>query len=246
MADDIEGNILMEIAIVDDEKIICNEIKKRIKKIKPCCHADEYARGEDMLFADKLYNIVFLDIQLKGRDGIDIAEELRQKSENTIVIFITGVKDYVFQAFDVAAFHYLLKPIDAEKFEEVFARAWKEAEKRKRNETGFLLIRTRNRTFPLPKDSILYVESRGKKAEIHTARETISMYASLSGLQAELGEEFYRSHRGYLVNMAYVSEYYHDSILLANGESIYLAKEKYQEFARAYMRYLRGGGVIHG
>lgn len=129
MADDIEGNILMEIAIVDDEKIICNEIKKWIKKIKPCCHADEYARGEDMLFADKLYNIVFLDIQLKGRDGIDIAEELRQKSENTIVIFITGVKDYVFQAFDVAAFHYLLKPIDAEKFEEVFARAWKEAEK---------------------------------------------------------------------------------------------------------------------
>ena len=244
MADDIEGNILMEIAIVDDEKIICNEIKKRIKKIKPCCHADEYARGEDMLFADKLYNIVFLDIQLKGRDGIDIAEELRQKSENTIVIFITGVKDYVFQAFDVAAFHYLLKPIDAEKFEEVFARAWKEAEKRKRNETGFLLIRTRNRTFPLPKDSILYVESRGKKAEIHTARETISMYASLSGLQAELGEEFYRCHRGYIVNLAYIAEYGKDSITLTNGARVYLAKKKYGEFVKAYMWYLQSGGVF--
>lgn len=246
MADDIEGNILMEIAIVDDEKIICDEIKKRIKKIKPCCHADEYARGEDLLFADKLYNIVFLDIQLEGRNGIDIAEELQQKSENTIVIFVTGIKDYVFQAFDVAAFHYLLKPIDAEKFEEVFLRAWREAEKRKGKETGLLLVRTRNRTFPLPKGSIFYVESRGKKAEIHTARETVSMYASLNSLQAELGEGFYRSHRGYLVNMAYVSEYYHDSILLTNGERVYMAKEKYQEFVREYMHYLRGGGVIHG
>lgn len=236
----------MEIAIVDDEKIICDDIKKRIAEIKSCCHTEEYTRGEDLLLADKVYDIVFLDIQLEGADGIDTAGKLRQKSENTIIIFVTGIKEYVFQAFDVAAFHYLLKPIDAEKFREVFMRAWQKAEKRKRDETDLLLIKTRERTFPLPKSNIIYVESRGKKAEIHTGRETLTMYASLNGLQAELGEGFYRSHRGYLVNMAYVSEYYHDSILLTNGERVYLAKEKYQEFVRAYMRYLRGGGIIHG
>lgn len=246
MTDGIEVHILMEIAIVDDEKIICDEIKKRIAEIEPCCSADGYANGESLLLADKVYDIVFLDIQLEGRNGIDTAKELRQRSENTIVIFVTGAKDYVFQAFDVAAFHYLLKPIEGKKFEEVFVRACREAEKRKKEETGLLLVRTRNRTFPLPKDSILYVESRGKKAEIHTGRETISMYASLNGLQAELGDGFYRSHRGYLVNMAYVSEYYHDSILLTGGERVYLAKEKYQEFVREYMRYLKDGGIIHG
>lgn len=236
----------MTIAICDDENVICHQIEQLIKEQKTDCDIRKFLSGEELLREENGFDLIFLDIQMEGINGIETARRLQKKQGEAILIFVTGLKEYVFEAFDVSAFHYLLKPIDAEKFEEVFARAWKEAEKRKRNETGFLLIRTRNRTFPLPKDSILYVESRGKKAEIHTARETISMYASLSGLQAELGEEFYRSHRGYLVNMAYVSEYYHDSILLANGESIYLAKEKYQEFARAYMRYLRGGGVIHG
>lgn len=81
---------------------------------------------------------------------------------------------------------------------------------------------------------------------MHTVKETIELYASLNGMEAELGMSFYRCHRGYLVNMAYVSEYCHDSILLSNGETIYLAKEKYQEFVKEYMRYLKSGGVSHG
>lgn len=146
----------------------------------------------------------------------------------------------------MGAFHYLLKPLDPKKFVEVFLRAVEEIEKRKKEETELFLVKTRKRTYPIPKRGILYVESRGKKAEIHTDRETIELYASLSGLAAELGARFYRCHRGYLVNLAYVSEYQHDSILLADGETVYLAKEKYQEFVKAYMRYLRGGGISHG
>ena len=103
-----------------------------------------------------------------------------------------------------------------------------------------------NRTFPLLKNSLIYVESRGKKAELHTLKETIEIYASLNGLQAKLGPGFYRCHRGYLVNMAYVSEYFHDSVLLSNGETVYLAKEKYQEFAKEYMHYLKNGGASYG
>lgn len=242
----MRGPVLMEIAIVDDEKIICDEIKKLILATKPYCHADEYLRGEELLLSEKVYDIVFLDIQLDGRDGIDIAKEIRQKSENTIVIFVTGTKDYVFQAFDVAAFHYLLKPIDAAKFEEVFTRASFEVEKRRKAENEFLFVKTRSKTIPLAKNSLLYVESRGKKAELHTVKEKIEIYASLNGLEAKLGTGFYRCHRGYLVNMAYVSEYYHDSILLTNGEMIYLAKEKYQEFVKEYMHYLKNGGVSYG
>lgn len=237
---------MITIAILDDEKRIREEIEALILKREADCLIDGYERGEDLLLAGKTYDIVFLDIQLEGKNGIETARLLRQKSENTVLIFVTGAKDYVFQAFDVAAFHYLLKPIEKEKFEEVLVRALREVEKRKKDETDFLLIKTRNRTFPLAKSSILYVESRGKKAEIHTGKETVAMYASLNGLEAELGAGFYRCHRGYLVNLAYVSEYHHDSILLTNGETIYLAKEKYQEFVKEYMRYLKGGGTALG
>ncbi|MBD5551719.1 MAG: response regulator transcription factor [Lachnospiraceae bacterium] len=236
----------MKIAIVDDEKIIREEIENLIRERKPDCYIESFESGDALLLAEKQYDIVFLDIQLEGRNGIDTARILRQKSESTVLIFVTGAKDYVFQAFDVAAFHYLLKPLERTKFEEVLDRALREAEKKKKTETELLLIKTRNRTIPMPKSNILYVESRGKKAEVHTAKETLEMYASLNGLESDLGAGFYRCHRGYLVNMAHVSEYYHDSILLTSGETIYLAKEKYPEFVKEYMHYLKNGGTSYG
>lgn len=237
---------MMRIAVVDDENVICRTIEELIREREPACLVDSYGSGEELLLAGSRYDIVFLDICLKGQSGIETAKILRQRSEDTVLIFLTGTKDYVFQAFDVAAFHYLLKPVEKEKFWEVLERALREAKKRGTEEAEFLLIKTRNRTFPLQKSGILYVESRGKKAEVHTVRETIEIYASLSGLEGELGAAFYRCHRGYLVNMAYVSEYYHDGIRLSNGEIIYLAKEKYPEFVKEYMRYLKGGGVSYG
>lgn len=93
----------------------------------------------------------------------------------------------------------------------------------------------------MEKDSILYIESRGKKVEIHTKGETIEAYASMNELEAQLGKGFFRCHRGYLVNMAYVAEYDSESITLNNGEYVYMAKEKYREFVKSYMRYLRNG-----
>ena len=83
------------------------------------------------------------------------------------------------------------------------------------------------------------MESERRKVEIHTQRENITVYATMKHLEKELGEGFYRCHRGYLVNMAYVSEYGMGTIQLQNGESIYLARDKYSEFVRAYTGYLK-------
>ena len=178
---------------------------------------------------------------MEGTDGIETAKRLRQRDEDTILIFITGIREYVFEAFDVAAFHYLLKPIEVDKFREVFRRAGRELEKRKSKRRETVFIKTRNRSFSLEKDSILYIESRGKKVEIHTTGETIEAYASMNEMEGQLGGGFFRCHRGYLVNMAYVAEYDSGSITLNNEECVYLSKEKYGEFVKAYMRYLRNG-----
>ena len=105
---------MIKIAVVDDERYIREDIKNRIELTGSGAVVDGFPSGEAFLHAGKQYDIVFLDIQLGGMDGIDIARELRQKSENVILIFVTGTKEHVFQAFDVAAFHYLLKPIEPE------------------------------------------------------------------------------------------------------------------------------------
>ena len=231
----------LNIAICDDEEIIREQIKELTEKEKSGLCMELYETGDALLAFGKQFDIVFLDIQMEGTDGIETAKRLRQKEEDTILIFITGIREYVFEAFDVAAFHYLLKPIEEEKFREVFRRAGRELEKRKSKRRETVFIKTRNRSFSLEKDSILYIESSGKKVEIHTTGETIEAYASMNEMEGQLGGGFFRCHRGYLVNMAYVAEYDSGSITLNNGEYVYLAKEKYGEFVKAYMRYLRNG-----
>ena len=231
----------LNIAICDDEKAIREQINELIEKEKAGICSALYETGDALLAADKKFDIVFLDIQMEGTDGIETAKKLRERDEDTILIFITGIREYVFQAFDVAAFHYLLKPVEEDKFHEVLHRAERELGKRKSKRRETVFIKTRNRSFSLEKDSILYIESRGKKVEIHTTGETIEAYASMNEMEGQLGGGFFRCHRGYLVNMAYVAEYDSGSITLNNGGYVYLAKEKYGEFVKAYMRYLRNG-----
>lgn len=225
--------------MVDDEKAIREHICGLIKKQKPESRIRSYATGEELLASGEFFDIAFLDVRMSGMDGIETARRLREKQEETVLIFITGIKDYVFDALDLYAFQYLLKPVDEEKFAEVLERAKKEAVRKK--EKRELFIKSKNLT--LGEDDILYIESRGKKVEIHTVRESIEIYASMEELSGQLGEGFYRCHRAYLVNMAHITEYGNDSILLANGDSVYLAKKKYGEFVKAYMWYLQNGGV---
>ncbi|MCM1174044.1 MAG: LytTR family DNA-binding domain-containing protein [Blautia sp.] len=243
----------MKIAICDDEKTLCEQLRNLIQQQKTAGKIDAvdfYETGGGLLAASKHYDMIFLDIRMEGVDGIETARTLRGRKEDAVLIFVTGLKDYVFEAFDVAAFHYLLKPLREEKFAEVFERAVEEVEKIKRKEAGKeaqaeqLLIRRKGRSIRLEKAQVLYVESRQRKALLHTARETIEIYATMNALEKELGEPFYRCHRGYLVNLSCIAGYTGDTITVYNGENIYLAREKYQEFVKRYMRYLRDGGTI--
>ena len=235
---------MIRIAIVDDEKVIREQIKKLIEIRQTDCEIDAYGTGEDLLKAGKGYDIVFLDIQMDGMNGIDTARALRQNAENTVLIFITGVKEYVFDAFDVAAFHYLIKPIEELKFYEVYDRAVLEVGKRKQQANGQLFVKTRNRNATFNQSDIIYIESRAKKVEIHTKTDIVEAYAAIGELEKQLVGSFYRCHRGYLVNMAFITEYGYDSITLHNGETIILSKDKYSEFVKVYMRYLKNGGGI--
>jgi len=95
----------LNIAICDDEKIVRLQIKGLIEKQKADGNLELYETGEELLAVGKHFDVVFLDIQMEGMNGIDTARALREQNEETVLIFITGIKEYVFDAFDVAAFH---------------------------------------------------------------------------------------------------------------------------------------------
>ncbi len=156
----------MNIAVVDDEEAIREQISGFIKKRNPDFNISGFATGEGLLAAGKDFDIIFLDIQMEGMGGIEAARTLRQSGVDAVVIFITGIREYVFEAFDVSAFHYLLKPIEEQKFMEVLGRAAEEAGKRKGQREKQIFIRAKNQGYTLNLNSILYIESRGKKVEI--------------------------------------------------------------------------------
>ena len=89
---------------------------EKIKKLLPDAVIEKYLSGDELIASGCEPDILFLDIQMPGMDGMETARILRQKNEKMVLIFVTAVEEYVFQAFDVAAFHYLVKPFSDEKF----------------------------------------------------------------------------------------------------------------------------------
>ena len=109
----------MRIAICDDEVSMVQILEEKIKKLLPDAVIDKYLSGDELIASGSKPDILFLDIQMPGMDGMETAKVLRQDNENMILIFVTAAEEYVFQAFDVGAFHYLVKPFSDEKLKEV-------------------------------------------------------------------------------------------------------------------------------
>ncbi len=154
-----------------------------------------------------------------------------------ILIFIAEGKKHVLDVFDVEAFHYLLKPIDEEKLKEVLKRAENHCKLQKEKEP--LIIRVNGENCYVPKEEILYAENYARKVILHLGERQIAYYAKMGELEEQLGESFFRVHRGYLVNLRAVRSYHTAGVVLKNGEEILMAKSKFQKFEEVYMDFLR-------
>ena len=230
----------MRIARCDDETRGRERIRTLLDKEFSGAQTSEFDSGMKLIEAVKggyQPDIVLLDIAMEGMKGMETAKELRSLSD-VILIFVTGIKEQVFQAFDVGAFHYLMKPVDKEKLKDVLIRAEKEVERRG-GTPRFLLIKTAGKYRRIPVEDILYVENNGRKVVLHTHTEQLEYYERMNHLEEVLGEGFFRCHRGYLVALAAVSEYDNTSITVVSGDKIYLSKQKSAEFAKRCSQFMR-------
>ena len=232
----------MKIGICDDEKEIREMLQDKVQNLYPKADILLYASGEELL-AGELPDILLLDIQMQGKSGIETAEELRLTDEQLIIIFVTAMEDYVFQAFDVDAFHYLVKPFSDEKFSEVLQKAARQFADRENREFGYtkkehanLLITTGGKHITVNFEDIVYAEVFDRKVIIHTMNEDIEYYGKLKDLEEKAGDDFYRPHRAYLVNFRFIRKYKATAIYLEKGQAL-MAKQNYQGFVKSYLRY---------
>lgn len=230
----------MRIAICDDEKNIRELIKGKIANQYPNANIIFYNSGEELLLSDEHIDILFLDIQMSGKNGMETARELRKKDKSVIIIFVTAAEEYVFQAFDVGAFNYIVKPIDDTKFTEVLHRAIEEWNAKKLTnqepEEKYLMINNGGVHIKVTIDDIVYAEVFNRKVVIHKLNETIEYYGKMADLEALAGNNFFRPHRAYLINFKYVEKYDATTIYLEKGTAL-MAKQKYPEFVKKYMKY---------
>ena len=231
---------MLRIAVCDDDKWMRQYLQTVIRQ-KTGIQADLYESGEAFLEGREDYDILFLDICFEENavnhklNGMETARKLRKYSD-ALIIFITAMPDYVYEAYDVEAFHYLLKPIDERKLCEVVRRAVSKAEEKKTSPS--LLIKTNGKFVQIQAEDIFYAENDGRKITLHTRNGLFSYYEKMEVLEQKLTGGFFRSHRGYLVNLQEVAGYDRTSITLKCGETVFLSKQKYNGFVEAYMNYL--------
>lgn len=243
---------MIKIAICDDEANVRSYLSSLIRAQDCPCEIVEYASADDCLADHREIDLLFLDIELatdrSGLDGMALARKIRERATGTqpVIIFVTGYERYVFDAFDVGAFQYLLKPVDEEKFAQVFARAVEQiAANRENPQKGRVLtLQSANTSKTIPLDSIYYIESSNHRVELHLKDGEFACYAKIGDLELELQDQFFRIHKGYLVNLSYVDGYSKTEVTLTNGERLLLSKYKYQDFVKAYLHFLKKGAGL--
>ena len=241
---------MIKIAICDDEANVRAYLISLIRAQSCPCEIAEYASAGDCLADTQEIDLLFLDIELttdrSGLDGMALARQIRERATGTqpVIIFVTGYERYVFDAFDVGAFQYLLKPVDEEKFAQVISRAVAQIGIAKEKPGRVLTLQSANTSKTVPLDSIYYIESSNHKVKLHLKDDEFAYYAKIGALELELQDQFFRIHKGYLVNLSYVAGYSKTEVTLTNGERLLLSKYKYQDFVKAYLHFLKKGAGL--
>lgn len=245
----------MNVAICDDEEYVRVYIRRMIERQKVTCKITEFSSGRELLEFQKeqgeeAIDLLFLDISMKDISGMDAAQQLRDQRKQKgkavwgslpLLIFVTGHSEYIGEAFSVNAFQFLIKPVKEQEFEKVFVQAVEEYHRLitgKPREKRGLIVRNRTVTRNISADDIYYVESSNRKVILCLEQEKIAYYDRISQLEQELGKNFFRVHKGYLIHMKYVERYSRTEVRMANGDNVLISKYKYQDFVKAYLEYM--------
>ena len=192
---------------------------------------DGFPSAESFLFryaGESDYDILLLDIEMGTMDGVTMAKELRKSNDTVQIIFITGYSDYISEGYEVAALHYLMKPVNEEKLCLVLDRA---AEKLAKNER-VLNFEVSGEMVRVPIYQIRYADVLGNYVTVH-AQTDVTVKMTLGELEKQLDERFYRVGRSALVNLTQISRVTRAEIRLNDGTAIPLPRGAYEGVNRA-------------
>lgn len=231
----------MKIAICDDQERESNEVEKWIKALIPDSKDYElfkYFSGEALLEAihTEAFDIIFLDIEMKGINGLETARKIRKDHKRAIIVFLTNYKEFSIDGYEVGAFRYLLKG----QHESVYIQKFRDIIREYNSRYKTLDIYTRDMFKKVYVDEISYFEVYRKKVTLHTIdRKQYEYNKPLCDIEKELvGDQFKKPHKSYLVNLTAIDKITKDGLLMKSGEMVPVSRNFKKEISDAYLNYM--------
>ncbi len=232
---------MIRAAVCDDEKYMADAVKKmaadffRAQNIETVIEV--FLSGKELLKYEKTIAILFLDIQMKGTDGMETARILRRRGFKGYLIFITVLRETVFEAFEVQAYDYLVKPIEQSRFQKTMERVL--ASMQSAGEAN-LLVQRGYESRLVPFDEIIFCEIIDRKVYLHLASlEIVDYYDRIENLETKLDGRFFRCHRSFLINLQYLRSYKNQTAYMEGGKQIPVSRLRSKEFSGVILRYMK-------
>ena len=227
------------VAIVDDSKTDAEFVQGILNGWADLrqanIQAEVFPSAESFLFRyaeDKDWDILLLDIEMGAMDGVTMAKRVRQDNEAVQIVFITGYSDYIAEGYEVAALHYLMKPVNREKLLSVLDRA---LEKRKQEERC-LNLEAYGEMVRIPFYEIRYLDVHQNYVTVH-AKADYTVKRTLGDFEKELDERFFRVGRGMILNLKYIQRVTKTEVRLSDGTVLPLPRGAYESLNRAIIQH---------
>ena len=231
----------MRILICDDDKIFVSALRQNITECFEKLEIAEYEiveyyLGEDLLNDKGDKDIVFLDIEMPGKNGIYVGNKLKETYPKAIVIIVTSFSEYLDDAMKFSVFRYFNKPIDKDRL----FRNLKDAIEVYTRINLNVMICVDGEYKKINSEDIIMIEVAGRKLKMITEEETYILNGTIQEWSDKLNiPSFCVCHRGYLVNIKYVTSITKDTVYLNNGRyKAYVSKRNYDEIKNRFMLFV--------
>ena len=235
---------MYQAAIVEDEEVFLNRTKELLANTfnnKDISVAfDFFMSGEEflpMIEQHFHYDMIFLDIEMPGIDGISVCRKIREIAPDALVVFISNKESLVFQTFEVQPFRFIRKSELNEMVNSLVDSILSELDKRKQK-----IIKIEEPSggdvYSFDVRKILYVEAQRKECAIVTESGITTLRSKLMTLEEALsGEDFIKIHRSFLVNMSAITRIQKDTVLLKNGHELPLSRNMREEVKQSFLNH---------
>lgn len=219
---------MLRIAVVDDEPLMRERMQSYLEQFgKQYGHAMNirvFPFSELFLTNYRpVFDIVLMDIDMPGMNGMEAARRMRQLDQRAVLIFVTNLAQYALQGYEVDATDFIVKPFSYEKFEQKLLRA---VRRLPRSDRPYLILKVEDGSVMVSIDDIKYVEVQGHNVFYHTVREVYRVRGSLKETFKELNDpQFFICNKCYIVNLAYVAAV-NGSDVVVDDESIEVSRPK--------------------